>query len=134
ALGKPYNYAGHILPHDAWAHEKQTGKTTAAFMEGLGLRGIEQAPDHRVEDGITNAQLLMPRCWCDAAKCARGSEALQRYCAAYDDKLQTLKPKPVHDWASHGSDAFRYLAVSLDHLTDRSSFHRDLNFPTHRVA
>lgn len=26
------------------------------------------------------------------------------------DRLNEFKPVPVHDWASHGADAFRYLA------------------------
>jgi len=35
-LNKPYNYAKHIFPHDAWATQKQTGKTTIEFIEPLG--------------------------------------------------------------------------------------------------
>jgi hypothetical protein len=31
-----------------------------------------------------------------------------------NDKLGEFRSSPVHDWASHGSDAFRYLAVAID--------------------
>ncbi len=134
-LAKPYSYAGHVLPHDAWATEKQTGKTTAAFMEGLGIRDVQRAPDHRVEDGITSTQMVIPRCWFDAGKCARGIEALRLYRAEFDDKRQTLRRKPVHDWASHAADAFRYLAVTLDRLNDRSSFFsRKIEYPKLGIA
>jgi hypothetical protein len=127
---KPYNFAGHILPHDAWAAVKQTGKTTAQFMEGLGLRNLDRAPDHRVHDGITNAQVLIPRCWFDAVKCAHGIEALKLYRAEYDDKRRTLKPGPLHDWSSHAADAFRYLAVTLDHTKTRATFLRRIEYPS----
>jgi phage terminase large subunit len=130
---KPYNYAGHIVPHDAYAHEKQTGKTTAQFMEGLGLRDLQRAPDHRVQDGITNVQVLLPKCWFDALKCERGIDALKQYRAEFDNKLETLKPKPVHDWTSHAADSFRYLAMTLDGVA-RSGFDRPINYPSMAVA
>src|SRR3990170_2211806 len=31
----------------------------------------------------------------------------------WDDKRQDWKDKPLHDWASHGADAFRYLAITV---------------------
>ena len=27
--------------------------------------------------------------------------------------VQTFRDRPLHDWASHGADAFRYLAMGL---------------------
>jgi phage terminase large subunit len=36
------------------------------------------------------------------------------YRANYDDKGQTLRERPVHDWASHGADAFPCLAMGLE--------------------
>lgn len=127
--GKPYSYAGHIVPHDAYAHEKQTGKTTVEFMEGLGLQDFLRAPDHRVQDGISNAVMFIPKCWFDDKKCARGIEALRLYRAEYDDKAQTLKAKPYHDWTSHAADAFRYLAMTLDSKIMMTGFNRKLNYP-----
>ena len=29
-----------------------------------------------------------------------------------DEQLRTFRKTPKHDWASHGADAFRYLAMS----------------------
>lgn len=116
-LDKPYSYAGHIIPHDAFAVAKQTGKTTAQMMENLGLRNLERAPDHRIEAGINQSSLLLSRCWFDAIKCSRGINCLKMYRTEYDEKNETLKPKPLHNWASHGADAFRYLAMTLDGLT-----------------
>ena len=46
----------------------------------------------RIEDGINAVRMLLPRCWFDAAKCARGLDAVKLYRADYDDKLQALRP------------------------------------------
>jgi phage terminase large subunit len=111
---RKYSYAGHIVPHDAQAKELGTGKSRLEVLSSLGMNNITVAPMHRVEDGINAARVFIPKCWFDANKCARGIDALKLYRAEYDDKLQALKPKPVHDWASHGADAFRYLAMTFD--------------------
>lgn len=111
---KPYLYAGHIVPHDAQAKELGTGKSRLEVLESLGLKSLTVAPMHRVEDGINAVRTLIPRCWFDQNKCSRGVDALKLYRAEFDDKLQALKPRPVHDWTSHAADAFRYLAMTLD--------------------
>lgn len=116
---RPYLYAGHIVPHDAQAKELGTGKSRLEVLEGLGLKNITVAALHRVEDGINAVRVMIPKCWFDARKCARGIDALKLYRAEYDDKLQALKPRPVHDWASHGADAFRYLAMTIDRVATK---------------
>jgi len=115
---RPYNYAGHIVPHDAQAKELGTGKSRLEVLESLGLRNITVAPMHRVEDGINAVRVFLPKCWFDAAKCARGIEALKLYHADFDDKLQALRAHPVHDWTSHGADSFRYLATGFDQVAN----------------
>jgi phage terminase large subunit len=114
---RPYVYGGHIVPHDAQAKELGTGKSRLEVLESLGMRSVTVAPMHRVEDGINAVRMALPKCWFDAAKCSRGIDALKLYRSEYDDKLQAFKPRPVHDWASHGADAFRYLAMALDELS-----------------
>lgn len=111
---RSYLYAGHIVPHDAQAKELGTGKSRLEVLESLGLKNVTVAPIHRVEDGINAVRTIIPRCWFDSRKCARGVDALKLYRAEFDDKLQALKPRPVHDWTSHCADAFRYLAMTLD--------------------
>jgi phage terminase large subunit len=126
---RPYVYAGHILPHDAQARELGTGKSRIELLESLGLKGLTFAPMHRVEDGINAVRTFIPRCWFDAAKCARGVDALKLYRAEYDDKLQALRPAPVHDWTSHAADSFRYLALTLDRRAIKTGFGRAINYP-----
>jgi phage terminase large subunit len=133
-MNKPYAYAGHIVPHDAQAKELGTGKSRLEVLEGLGLRTLQVAPIHRVEDGINAVRMVLPRSWFDATKCARGIDALKLYRSATDDKLADpqgrpmLKPVPVHDWASHAADSFRYLAMTLDRRIESAGFNRKLHY------
>jgi phage terminase large subunit len=126
---RPYAYAGHIVPHDAQAKELGTGKSRLEVLQSLGLKNITVAPLHRIEDGINAARVFIPKCWFDAAKCARGIDALKLYRSEYDEKLKVLRPGPLHDWTSHAADALRYLALTLDRQTARSNFHRRLEYP-----
>jgi hypothetical protein len=125
---RPYVYAGHIVPHDAQAKELGTGKSRLEVLASLGLKHLTLAPLHRIEDGINAVRMLLPRCWFDAQKCARGLDALRLYRADYDDKLRALRPHPVHDWTSHAADSFRYLAMTLDGRVARSGFHRRIEY------
>jgi phage terminase large subunit len=133
-MAKPYAYAGHIVPHDAKAKELGTGKSRLEVLAALGLKGITLAPVHRIEDGINAVRVVIPRCWFEAKKCARGIDALRLYRAAHDDKHAILRPHPVHDWCSHAADAFRYLAMTLDRQTGASGFHRRIDYPQSGVV
>jgi hypothetical protein len=131
---RPYVYAGHIVPHDAQAKELGTGKSRLEVLASLGLKHLTLAPLHRIEDGINAVRMLLPRCWFDAQRCARGLDALRLYRAEYDDKLKALRPHPVHDWTSHAADSFRYLAMTLDGRTARSGFYRRIEYSQHGVV
>jgi hypothetical protein len=131
---RPYLYAGHIVPHDAQAKELGTGKSRLEVLESLGLKNLTIAPMHRVEDGINAVRTILPRAWFDAKRCARGIDALKLYRSEFDDKLQALKPRPVHDWTSHAADAFRYLAMTLDTQIVNTGFNRQISYPRAAVA
>ena len=111
---RSYSYAGHIVPHDAQARELGTGKTRIEMMQSLGMKDIRVCPMHSIEDGINGTRSILAKCWWDRNKAHKGIECLKMYRAEWDEKRGGLKPKPVHDWASHGADAFRYLAMGLE--------------------
>jgi hypothetical protein len=117
-LDKEYHYEQHILPHDVQVKELGTGKSRLETLDALGIRHIEIAPKLAVEDGIQAARSMIPRCWFDESKCTRGIEALRQYRRDYDERLKTWRGRPLHDWTSHGADAFRYLAVGYRPATD----------------
>ena len=39
------------------------------------------------------------------------SVAVRRAARKWDEKKKILSNDPIHDWSSHGSDAFRYLSL-----------------------
>jgi phage terminase large subunit len=110
---KPYVYDPDWLPHDAQARELTSGKSAQEILAQLG-RSVKITPKLSLEDGINAARMVWPRCWFDEAKTQRGLECLQNYRRELNEKLGEFRSTPVHDWASHGADAFRYLAVAID--------------------
>jgi len=105
---KPYNYDTAWLPHDA-ENGSLTGLSVKELMSANGVK-CEVLPRISLEDGINAARMLLPICSFDSVKCAPGLEALRAYQWAYNARMGEIKPTPVHNWASHGADAFRYLA------------------------
>ena len=108
---KGYHYVEHILPHDVQVKELGTGKSRVETLDALGISDITIAPKLAVDDGIQAARSMIARCWFDEEDCARGIEALRQYRREFDERLKTWRGRPLHDWTSHGADAFRYLAV-----------------------
>lgn len=108
---KPYQYGKHNAPHDAQGRELYTGKSIADMAQAAGVR-MNILPRLDVETGINAARTLFARVWFDEAACAKGLDCLMNYRRDFNAKLGEFKPQPVHDWASHGADAFRYLAVA----------------------
>lgn len=109
---KGYVYGTDYLPHDAQAHELGSGRTIEEQMRASGRR-VRIVPKLSIVDGIAAARAVFSRCWFDGEKCSDGLQALRHYRYENDEKLASFKKEPVHDWASHGSDAFRYLAVAI---------------------
>jgi len=54
---------------------------------------------------------LMPNCWFDEEECEEGLASLRHY--RYEVKDGQYSRDPKHDNASHGADAFRYLALTI---------------------
>lgn len=107
---RQYSYGTHWAPHDIQVHELGSGNTRLQAARDLGLNFLVSPKIERLEDGIHAGRMLFPRCWFDAEKCRRGLEALQHYRYDFNSKMKEFTNLPVHDWASHGADAFRGLA------------------------
>ena len=113
-LSRGWTYGGHDLPHDVQVQEMGTGKTRLEMLHSLGLHDAAPITRQNLPDGINAVRSILPRCWFDKDKCARGIEALRMYRREYDEVNKVFKDRPVHDWSSHGADSFRYLALGLD--------------------
>ena len=113
---KPYAYGTHWAPHDIAVRELGTGKSRLEVAREHGIKfqitpRLHGEKGFEVSEGIKAVRLLLSRCWFDEQKCERGLEALRHYKSNFNQQLDQFTGVPTHDRASHGSDAFRGLAV-----------------------
>jgi hypothetical protein len=119
-----YDKAEHILPHDVQVRELGSGKSRLEMLQEAGLN-IRVATRMSVDDGIQAVRRLLPRCWFNVPAVNIGLDCLRNYRREYDEKRKVFYDRPLHDWSSHGSDAFRYLAIGLNESS--SSWDKPLN-------
>jgi hypothetical protein len=108
--------AEQLLPHDVEVRELGTGKSRLEVLREAGL-DVRVLPRLSVDDGIQAVRRLLPRCWFNMPQVKQGLDCLRNYRRDYDEKRNVFFDKPMHDWASHGSDSFRYLALGMEQNT-----------------
>lgn len=107
---KPYNYGMHVLPHDGANQNRQTGKTDADIMRDLGLPVHIQPRTRDLNRDVHNIRLVLPLCNFDEKNTKDGRASLNAYRQEQDTKTGLWKF--VHDFSSHGVDAFRQFSVN----------------------
>ncbi|WP_299643284.1 PBSX family phage terminase large subunit [Devosia sp.] len=113
---QPINWGHHYLPHDGFAKRHQTGKHDAEVLGGFGW-SVQRTPMMDIEAGIKRARDVFNRVYFNKERAGRLIECLKRYRRAINQT--TNEPgHPVHDEFSHGADAFRYMAVCSDQLSN----------------
>lgn len=109
---KRYRYGGHFAPHDIAVRELGSGVSRLEKARSLGIE-FERIPTNEdVPAGIEAVRELLGHCWFDASRCETGLKALQGYKREWDDRHGVYRDHPLHDFCSHGSDAFRTGAVA----------------------
>lgn len=112
---KPYAYGSHWAPHDITQRELTTGVSRLDTAAELGIN-FDVIKRCSLEEGIEAVREVLPQCHFDQVKCEQGINALMNYKKRFDDRSQSFSLKPVHDWACHGADAFRYFALIAEDL------------------
>jgi hypothetical protein len=110
-----WTYGEHWYPHDAEVQEWGSGRTRVEQLIEAKLKP-RIVRHHHVDDGINAAREIFGKCWFDEEECADGLKALRNYRKDWDEEHAIWKDRPRHDWASHGADAFRYLAMAYREL------------------
>lgn len=113
---KGYTYGDDWVPHDAKVRELGTGRTRVETLKELKRRP-RLVPDHKLMDGINAVRETLPRCWFDETRTEPGLDALRHYRSEFDEDDAVFSDRPKHDWSSHASDAFRYLAMAWREIT-----------------
>jgi phage terminase large subunit len=114
--GQAINWGTHFLPHDGFAKRHQTGKADATVLAGLGWT-VKKTPQVDVETGIKRAREIFPRVYFNKERAERLVECLKRY-RRHISSATNEPGSPVHDEYSHGADAFRYMALAADEMTN----------------
>jgi phage terminase large subunit len=122
-----YNYGKHWAPHDIQVREFGSGRSRIETARQLGIifQMVPRAGSgnaEALEERIHASRMVFGRCWFDAKNTAAGIKALSNYRRAFNTALDEFKPTPVHDWASHGADAFGHMAVSLRTEPERKPY------------
>jgi len=118
------SYGKHHMPHDAAAHEKGTGLSYERQARELGLdvnilkRYNPSKTSFLAE--IQRTRNLIDRCWFDEEGAATGIRMLENYRKKWNEQMVSYTSEPVHDFASHGADAFRYLAQAVEKKARKS--------------
>lgn len=107
-----YSYGTHHFPHDMEHSEWGSGRTRTEVLEEMGwdYQIVVKLP---IQEGIEAVRLVFPKCYFDKGNTAQLVDGLQNAKKKWDAEKQTYVNEMVHDWASHPSDMFRYMAVSI---------------------
>ncbi|MDD4971841.1 MAG: PBSX family phage terminase large subunit [Paludibacter sp.] len=97
------------LPHDARAKTFQSKHTTIEkFAEKFGAGNVQIVPISKKLDQIEAARTVIQRCEFNRDLCEDGLDGLRAWEFSYNDDSGVFSREPVHNWASHPSDAFAY--------------------------
>jgi phage terminase large subunit len=105
-------FGDHWAPHDIAVRELTTGKSRLETAKAMGI-DFKTVPQIPVEDGINAVRMVLPRCWFNEGMTKDGVKAIKGYRRDFDEERGVFKNRPLHNWASHYSDAFRYFAVAF---------------------
>lgn len=109
---RPYLYGTCFLPWDGQAKELGSGRSIEELIRATG-RQVRIVSKLSVADGINAARTIFRQCWFDRERCADGLSSLRHYRYGEVARTGVATREPIHDWASHAADAFRYFAVAI---------------------
>ena len=112
-IGK--RYGPHDMNNREFASKGKTRKELARDGVEYGNKtyyaDFEIVPKLGIDDGIQLVRETLPKCVFDEKECEEGIITLENYRKEWNDKLGCWRDSPLHNWASHGADSFRYLSV-----------------------
>jgi phage terminase large subunit len=112
-----YNWGTMFLPHDGKSRDYKSGLSAEDIMRKQGWT-VRIVPVSSIESGIKIARMHFHKCYFDKSA-QRLLECLKNYKRSINSS--TNEPgAPLHDEYSHGADAFRYMATSVEQMKNES--------------
>ena len=97
------------LPHDARAKTFLSKHSAMEkFLAGFGPNKVAVVPQSKKLDQISAARAVIQRCEFNRTLCEDGLDGLRAWEFEYNDETGVYSKEPIHNWASHPSDAFAY--------------------------
>ncbi|MDB4312145.1 hypothetical protein N9937_01815 [bacterium] len=113
-------YDKHYSPHDGSHKRLGSGESIIDKARKLGIL-FERVPRIAQKiDAIERARSILPRMVFHKTNCAYGLSCLREYHSEYKERYGVFSDKPVHNWASHGSDSFMTFAQSWHETNQRN--------------
>jgi phage terminase large subunit len=105
------------LPHDARAKTFQSKHSSVEkFLLAFGSDRVAIVPQTKKLDQISAARSVLPKCAFHKDRCEAGLDGLRAWEYEWNDDTNVFSREPLHNWASHPSDAFAYGAqVMAEH-------------------
>lgn len=101
----------HWLPHDARAKHLTGVSVFEQCVTKWGTGRVGIYPEEGLLNGIQAARWMLQRTVRFHPRCAEGVAAIKAYHYGWDEDRKVFNNSPEHDWSSHGSDAFRGVAL-----------------------
>ncbi|VVD96260.1 hypothetical protein PIN31009_01890 [Pandoraea iniqua] len=121
------------LPHDARAKTFQSKHTTMEkFLEAFGADRVNVVPQTKKLDQISAGRAVLPKCAFHRDRCEGGLDGLRAWEYEWNPDTGVFSKEPLHNWASHPSDAFCYGAQMMTEAEVPASKQETdwLNLPT----
>ena len=122
-----YTYGTVYMPHDAevvdLTQADNKSRRQIVVESGLPVEIVPRTPDKL--EAIQAVRDVLPLCWFDEEHCDQGIKCLDHFRKMWDDKLGAYKDRPLHDWASHGNDAFEQMARGFTVYQGAESYEPD---------
>lgn len=108
-----YVYDTDWLPHDAQNKTlAANGRSIEEIFRAAG-RKVRIVPRTPIADSINASRTMFSSCWFDRENCADGIQCLRHYQYEVDPDTKMFSKAPMHNWASHGADAFRMIGLMV---------------------
>lgn len=105
-----YVFGGHWLPHDSAQRDKWSGKSIYDEVRAV-LPDTYKLPRASTKlESIQKARTMFDNVWIDKLNCGELYDDLSNYKRKWDTANNVWSNEPVHNEASHSSDAFQAVA------------------------
>lgn len=97
------------LPHDARVKTFQSRESVIEqFIKAFGAKKCDIVPQSSKADRINAARTVIQQCEFNKTECEAGLDGMRAWVYEYNPDTRAFSREPLHNWASHPSDAYSY--------------------------